>query len=201
MSRIITALAALSAAIVGTTAAPGFLQTRATSSNFSLFAYGSDASSAIGGFPIFYNEGLAYIADPAKVNYTKQYVLFTTGTDDPTQWIASPLTTSNITWTDSLFYVPSPFGPTGFYKSGVSNATESDIITTGFTFYGTTAMLKMDGSLYTEWYAVNTGIDGLWSVGWNATGAGMPDAELITVRRVDPPNVNFPDRKQIISSE
>lgn len=115
------------------------------------------------------------------------------GTDDTTQWVASPLTTSNTTWTESLFYVPSPYGPTGFYKSGISNVTESSIITTGFTFYGTTAMLKIDGSLYTEWYAVETSIDGLWSVGWNATGAGVTDAELITVRKVNPPNVDYPD--------
>lgn len=59
MSKIITAVAALSAAFVGVTARPSTLQTRATtsSSNFSLFAYGSDTDSAIGGYPIFYNEG------------------------------------------------------------------------------------------------------------------------------------------------
>lgn len=60
MSKIITAIAALSAAIVGVTARPGFLQTRDTTSNFSLFAYGSDSDSAIGGYPIFYNEGKVY---------------------------------------------------------------------------------------------------------------------------------------------
>lgn len=57
MSKIITAFAALSAAIAGVAARPSNLQTRATSSNFSLFAYGSDTDSAIGGYPIFYNEG------------------------------------------------------------------------------------------------------------------------------------------------
>lgn len=61
MSKIITAIAALSAAFVGVTARPSTLQTRATSSsNFSLFAYGSDSDSAIGGYPIFYNEGKAF---------------------------------------------------------------------------------------------------------------------------------------------
>lgn len=57
MSKIITAIAALSAAFVGVTARPGFVETRDTSSNFSLFAYGSDESSEIGGYPIFYNDG------------------------------------------------------------------------------------------------------------------------------------------------
>lgn len=59
MSKIITAIAAFSAAIVGVTARPSTLKTRATATNFSLFAYGSDSDSAIGGYPIFYNEGKA----------------------------------------------------------------------------------------------------------------------------------------------
>lgn len=73
--------------------------------------------------------------------------------------------------------------------------SSSDIVTTGFTFYGTTAMLKIDGQLYTAWYAVPTSIDGIWSVGWNATDLDdTSTAELITVRKVNPPNVPFPDR-------
>lgn len=62
MSKLITAIAAVSAAIVGVTARPSVLQSRATSSNFSLFAYGSDTDSAIGGYPIFYNEGKAWFS-------------------------------------------------------------------------------------------------------------------------------------------
>lgn len=104
------------------------------------------------------------------------------------------MTVDDVDWSDSLFYAPIPAGPTGFYKEGVTNVTNTEILTSGFTFYGTTAMLKIDGTLYTQWYAVPTAIDGLWSVGWNATGAGVSDAELITVRKVNPPNVDFPKR-------
>lgn len=59
MSRMITAIAALSAAIVGVMARPSSLQTRATASNFSLFAYGSGTDTEIGGYPIFYYQGKA----------------------------------------------------------------------------------------------------------------------------------------------
>lgn len=101
-------------------------------------------------------------------------------------------------WNSSLFYVPSPAGPTGFYKEGISNVSSSDIITSGFTFYGNTAMLKLDGQLYTDWYAVQTTTDGLWSVGWNATDAvDTSRTELISVRKVNPPNVPFP-RMQLV---
>lgn len=64
MTKIITAIAAFSAALVGVMARPSTLQTRATVSNFSLFAYGSDTDSEIGGYPIFYNEGKAHFTFP-----------------------------------------------------------------------------------------------------------------------------------------
>lgn len=65
MSKMITAIAALSAAIVGVMARPSSLQSRATSSNFSLFAYGSDTDTEIGGYPIFYYQGKACTCDIA----------------------------------------------------------------------------------------------------------------------------------------
>lgn len=117
------------------------------------------------------------------------------GTDDTTQWTANPLTTTSATWSDSLFYIPSTDGPVGFYKEGLGNITTDEIITTGFKFYGTTAMVVVDGSWETLWYAVPTAIDGLWTVGWNASGGGVTDAELLTVRSVAPPNVDYPSRR------
>lgn len=81
----------------------------------------------------------------------------------------------------------------GFYKEGVSNVSESDIVTTGFKFYGSNAMVLIDGSFATDWYAVATGVDGLWSVGWNATG--IDDAELLSLRKGKALNVEYPSRR------
>lgn len=83
-----------------------------------------------------------------------------------------------------------PSGPVGFYKEGVSNVSTSSIQTTGFKFYGTTAMLKVDGTLQTLWYAVATAYSGLWIVGWNATD--VAGAELLTLKSVAPTNVDYP---------
>lgn len=82
----------------------------------------------------------------------------------------------------------------GFYiNDGISNTSTGNLIMDGFTFYGTTAMLKVDGVLETLWYAVTTDIDGLWTVGWNATGGGVEDsAELLTIRKVTAGNVEYP---------
>lgn len=119
-------------------------------------------------------------------------------TDDTTSWVANPLTTSTTTgtWSDSVFFVPATTGPVGYYKEGTSsialgpNMTSADIITTGFTFYGAAAMVQIDGALETLWYAVATATDGLWSVGWNA--AHVEGAEMLTLKRVTAPNVDYP---------
>lgn len=161
--------------------------------------------------------GYAYIANPNKVNYTESYVVFckdipntfpklsrgiwtanprfpAEGTTDTTEWVADAKLGTDMTWAGSLFYAPTPAGHTGFYKEGISNVSTSDIVTSGFTFYGMTAMLEIDGQLYTEWYAVPTPIDGLWSVSWNTTDTfDTSEAEPITVRKVYPPNVDYPD--------
>lgn len=115
------------------------------------------------------------------------------GTTDETEWVAKAEMGTYMAWADSLFYAPVPAGTAGFYKDGISNVSSSDIITSGFTFYGMTAMLKVDGQLYTEWFAAPTSIDGVWSVGWNATGLNdTSESEPITVRKVNPPNVDYP---------
>lgn len=56
-----SALLGIVSALAGVSAAhPGQLQDRAAtaSSNFSIFAYGSDPDTTIGGYPIFYNDGM-----------------------------------------------------------------------------------------------------------------------------------------------
>lgn len=111
---------------------------------------------------------------------------------DTTELIANPLTASTATWAKSLFYITVGDGPVGFYKESVSNVSSNSIQTTGFKFYGSTAMISIDDTLETLWYAVATTTDGLWSVGWNATGGGVTDAELLSLRKAAAPNVDYP---------
>lgn len=64
MLRLLTSLVALSASCAGVLASPtawgGDLTPRASSSsNFSLFAYGSATDTEIGGFPLFYYAGMS----------------------------------------------------------------------------------------------------------------------------------------------
>lgn len=114
---------------------------------------------------------------------------------DSTMWIANPLTGTNSgNWTDARFYIPVPSGPAGFYKEGLTNSSVGDIITTGFKTYGNTVLVTIDGTIKSDWYAVATEIEGLWSVGWNASGGGIIDSEPIGLSKGKPVNVNYPKK-------
>lgn len=56
MSKLLAYLLGASAAIAGASALPNQLMERAVTGNFSLFAYGTDTDTEIGGFPLFYYE-------------------------------------------------------------------------------------------------------------------------------------------------
>lgn len=63
MLKFLTSIVALSAACVTSVSAfPTWndLAPRATASNFSLFAYGSATNTEIGGFPLFYYDGMSH---------------------------------------------------------------------------------------------------------------------------------------------
>lgn len=69
----------------------------------------------------------------------------------------------------------------GFLDSG--NSSDSTHITTGFSFYGNTAILiGTDGSLETMWTALETGA-GVYALYWNETASGQVP---VTLRRVAP---------------
>lgn len=60
MLRLLSSIVAFSAACVGASAVPGEVFSRASAKNFSLFAYGSASNTKIGGFPLFYDDGLSH---------------------------------------------------------------------------------------------------------------------------------------------
>lgn len=92
-----------------------------------------------------------------------------------------------------MLYIPLPSGPVGFYQAGVTNASElGDIMTSGFKTYGNTVLVTIDGTIKSNWYAVATEIEGLWSVGWNASGGGVIDSVPIGLSKGKPVNVNYP---------
>lgn len=109
-----------------------------------------------------------------------------------TELIADSISNNTASWSGSLLYITVDNGPVGFYKEGFTNVSTSTIKTTGFKFYGSNCMINIDGTLETLWYAVETAVDGLWSLDWNTTDTGENSTELLSVRKVVAPNVDYP---------
>lgn len=105
-------------------------------------------------------------------------------------WIGAPNTTdrANATtpsWTNVTLFVPTPSaadGRVGFLDGG--NSSTGNVITAGFVFYGSTAMLTTDdGELETLWTGLPMGDTGVHALYWNDTSQGQVP---ITMRRIAP---------------
>ncbi|ORY70449.1 uncharacterized protein BCR38DRAFT_481584 [Pseudomassariella vexata] len=161
---------------------------------FTLYGYGE----GLGGLPVYYDNGIAYIGEVSFVNSSQAaQVAFTEGTTSTTL-VANPNNTAagtNATWSNLTYFLPGTTNTdhqTGF----ASNVSASDV-TTGFTFYGKTLLNKdTSGSLQSLWYAVQNTDDINYQLKWNSTGADEDGAISIVLRSVEPtkPTSSAPDR-------
>ncbi|CAA9961252.1 hypothetical protein PTMSG1_04636 [Pyrenophora teres f. maculata] len=149
---------------------------------FQLYAYGDD----FGGFPLFHADGFAYVGDPNVFNSSDAAVV-TFQTDTARHFVGNPNITLNQhtpTWSSVTLFVPSQSSNdtrVGFLppNDGTGNDT---IDTSGFSFYGSTAMLiSDDGSLASAFYGAKVQ-DNVYELRWNETVGTSP----LSLRRVAP---------------
>ncbi|OCK92396.1 uncharacterized protein K441DRAFT_614615 [Cenococcum geophilum 1.58] len=176
----------LLAASVLASASP--LLARATSSDsFGLYAYGS----GIGGLPVFYSDGNAYIGHGPPPNASSSAnITLTKNPNDSVGWIANPNTTtsSNATWADASFYVPSPEASS--HQVGFTSNATSDQISSGFAFYGhVTFLVASSGGWEALFYAKPTASSGIWSLMWNQTGETDSSAVPVALKDSAPPTL------------
>ncbi|KAF2245401.1 hypothetical protein BU26DRAFT_607657 [Trematosphaeria pertusa] len=155
------ALALVGLLATGSLAAVAGLKSRQTEpSNFKLYAYGGDE---VGGYEIFYADGLAYIGNSSALTTATEAtaVNFTASSDGV--WTATPA--SNVSWTSQTFFVSNTTGEIGFVDSTNSS---SDIITSGFMFYGKFALLTVRDHMEAAWNAKKTDVEDVWSLGWGS---------------------------------
>ncbi|KAK3689007.1 hypothetical protein B0T22DRAFT_460745 [Podospora appendiculata] len=92
-----------------------------------------------------------------------------------------------------------PFNNTSFFIPGAgnpshevgfaANTTSTDVITTGWKFYGHIALLESaDGSLISLFWAVPSGTDRVWNLTWNETDTS-DGAIPVTLKDTPPPNL------------
>ncbi|KAH8890321.1 hypothetical protein GQ53DRAFT_807099 [Thozetella sp. PMI_491] len=141
----------LPVALSASTAFSAKIKARDTT-DFKLYAYGE----GIGGLPVFYLQGAAYIGDVN--NLTSDIsgeAVQVTFTDNDGVWTISP-DNSSAPFSNETFYVPGPSsggGPGGFLN-GTAPPDNSTFTSSGWSFYGSIAILELsDGSWATNFYA------------------------------------------------
>ncbi|KAF7536035.1 hypothetical protein G7054_g4909 [Neopestalotiopsis clavispora] len=138
----------------GLGAAAAAIQGRATVSNVGLYAYASSSSAGIGGLPVQYIDGMAYVVDTSVVT-TAENVTFSL--------VSTTLAATTTDGTASLLYIPSTSGAVGFTSQG-SNTK----ITTKFGLYSNLVYNYHDGSVESLFYAEPTETTGLWQLTWDS---------------------------------
>ncbi|KAI0400128.1 hypothetical protein F4802DRAFT_602293 [Xylaria palmicola] len=170
----------------------GVLGTRkeaAPSGQFGLYAYGK----GIGGAQVFYSRDVAFIGDQTQMDDDEAApVAFTTGPNNAL--VGNPDMNStrvfHPSWSDRAFFVPPPTSSS--HRVGFTGRTappDVDADTSGFVFYGATALHQdADSTLHGLWYAVPAAPSGgaVWALRWNATGDAGDGHVSVTLRSVAP---------------
>ena len=109
-------------------------------------------------------------------------------------WAANPnttLTNSTATFSNATFFVPGSASTSHQVGFLTDNSTATDVVTTGFNFYGHTVIVAdTTGAWQSLFYALPSSDDGVWSLNWNATS--VSGAIPVTLRDSAPPNMPPP---------
>ncbi|KAI0899030.1 hypothetical protein F4806DRAFT_322590 [Annulohypoxylon nitens] len=156
---------------------------RGPTTNFSLYAYGD----GIGGAQVFTTGDGAFVGSASSSNSTEAApVVFDVGTDNAL--LGSPnATDTSPTWSNLTFNVPDTTA--SGHQVSFSNSTNSTTgrSSSGFLFYGQYLFHQSTGGdLKSEWYALPSGQDGVWSLNWNSTGDDTDGKVIVTLRAIAP---------------
>ncbi|KAJ5094764.1 hypothetical protein N7456_010625 [Penicillium angulare] len=161
MYRLLT-----SVAIFCLGASASMFVSRSADESFGLYAYGD----SLGGLPLFYSEGKAFVGDPTNsTSSTASSVTFTA--DSSNGFLGNPngTTKAKAGWSDESLYIPSSSSSDhqmGFTAGNLSNET-----TDAFFLYGQWVMVKSKtGDISSSFYVREVSEDdGTYSLLWNVT--------------------------------
>ncbi|KAF9773081.1 hypothetical protein IL306_009124 [Fusarium sp. DS 682] len=85
------------------------------------------------------------------------------------------------------FVVPGPSSSSHSVRL-VKSTSSADGYVSDLMFYGTFVMVEENGEMASLWYATPSEIDGVYSIGWNATDAGHSDDKLVITLKKTPPS-------------
>ncbi|KAJ5267744.1 hypothetical protein N7478_010552 [Penicillium angulare] len=133
---------------------------------FGLYAYGD----SVGGLPLFYSEGKAFIGDPTNsTSSTASSVTFSA--DCSKGWVGNPngTTKAKADWSDECLYIPS--SSSSNHQMGFTSETLSNETTDAFFLYGQWVMVKSDNDDISSSFHIRevSESEGTYSLLWNVT--------------------------------
>ncbi|RYP38380.1 hypothetical protein DL768_010790 [Monosporascus sp. mg162] len=172
------------ALVLGAAAKAATIHSRADpQQGFGLFAYGE----GIGGLPVFYNEGMAFVTDSETANATDMVPVRFTFRDTTLTAQLSNNSSSSPGFKSAIFSIPAEnasFHQIYFLR----NETSDGETTSGFGFFGQILFLEgSDGSLQTLFYAEPTDTEDIWALAWG--DADAEGAVPLTIKDSSPPSL------------
>jgi hypothetical protein len=164
-----------------------------TESTFQLYAYGK----GIGGYPVYYRGGTAYIGIAPKSMSNAANVTFSRGSGNtPSGWTAAPSNGSSNIGTPS-FYVQTNGGPSGAVGFANSSNTPSGAATTGFTLFGEQVIYSSGTSVQAAFWAEPvSNATKQWVLVWNSNNTKTDTAVPVTLKTIAPSKTEPPSKKK-----
>ncbi|CEI67691.1 hypothetical protein FVEN_g9510 [Fusarium venenatum] len=154
---------------------------------FSLYAYGPD----VGGLSLFSAGDAIYVGNFSRLDDVQAAPIQFTFSNNELK--ASPNTTDlpgdkHPTWSNKPLVIPGPSSASKTVKMVNSTANTSNYIS-DFMFYGSFFMAEESGEMLSLWYRQDTDIEGVYTVGWNASTSAKSDEVVpLTLKRTAPSN-------------
>ncbi|KAM5345151.1 hypothetical protein ACJ41O_011013 [Fusarium nematophilum] len=176
---VLASLAAVSPAACAVASAPD--------GPFQLYAYGDN----VGGLVLFSDGEHVYAGEPSLLNNAQAAPILIADNDG--QWSCSPNTTAlakraEPTWSNLTFAIPSTAAPS--HDVQLVNATDnnpSDLVTSGFFFYGAVAFASKDREFIAMWQGIPSSVEGVYRLKWNDTDKA-DNAVIFTLTAMRPSN-------------
>ncbi|KAJ4115335.1 hypothetical protein NW768_011187 [Fusarium equiseti] len=154
---------------------------------FSLYAYGPD----VGGMSLFSAGDAIYVGNFSRVDDVQAAPIQFTFSDNELK--ASPNMTDlpgdrHPTWSNKSLVIPGPSSALKTVKI-VNNTDSVSNYISDFMFYGSFFMAEEDGGMLSLWYRQDTDIEGVYTVGWNASFSAKSDKVVpLTLKKTAPSN-------------
>ncbi|KAF2231012.1 hypothetical protein EV356DRAFT_535836 [Viridothelium virens] len=152
-----------------------------------LYGYGTN----IGGLPLFYGDGIAYLGKNAPSNVSlAMNVTFLHPSSSNMSVIADPLNSNTTILTPPSLFInaaPNAVEPAGFIT--LDNTTNSTT-ETDFTIFGSALYFKnSSGPIQAQFYASPTDTDGTYVLKWNTNNIVESNSVPVTLKNIAPPSI------------